>query len=42
MEMDATGSEFSPVAGCFTNGAEASDDKFLTRLDTLLFPLLVP
>ena len=40
--MDAIGSEFSPVAICFINGAEASDDKFLTRFDSLLFPLLVP
>jgi hypothetical protein len=40
--MHAMVSEFSPVAGCFINGAEASADKFLTRLVTLLFPLLVP
>jgi hypothetical protein len=42
MEMHAIGSEFSPVADCFINGAEASADKFLKRLDTLLFHLLVP
>ena len=42
MEMHTSGSEFSPVAGCFINDAEAKADKFLTRHDTLLFPLLVP
>ena len=40
--MHAIGSELSPVAGCFIKGAEAAADNFLTRLDTLLFPLLVP
>jgi hypothetical protein len=41
MQMHVIGSEFSPVAGCFINGAEVSADNFLTRLDTPLFPLLV-